>query len=106
MALGLNPSREFFGRIGDDLGQGRMVVGDAQEIVHSSSVVHDGGQFVHEFPRIWSNHLRAENLPVPRLAEQLHKSMGLTGTKGFAMIGERVRSREVRDAPPAAFFFP
>ena len=69
MVLGLKSSHEFFGRIGDDLGQGRMVVRDAQEILHGSAVVHDGRQFVNEFPSLWSNDLGAKDLPAPRLAE-------------------------------------
>ena len=31
--------------------------------------------------------------------------MGLAGTEGFAMVGKQVRSREVREVPPAACFF-
>lgn len=105
MVLGLKSTHEFLRRIGNDLGQGRMIVRDAQEIVHGSTIVHDGCHFMNEFTRLWSDDLGPKDLAASRLAEQPDESMGLAGTEGFAMVGKRVGSRKVRNAQPAALCF-
>ena len=53
---------QFFGRIGEDFGQRRVVVGDFGQIVYRAAKIHYRDQLVYQFTGLGPDDMRAENL--------------------------------------------